>query len=112
MSIDVVYWNNALIEAKVKGQERTLSDYLPGCADSRRRLDEISCKYNLSPEEQKYSDDLNRRTAESVELARKHDYFIKVRIESTCARILLRKTVCYRLYRQRKDRCVHFAQLV
>ena len=66
---------NALIEAKVKGQERTLSDYLPGSADSRRRLDEISCKYNLSPEEQKHSDDLNRRTAESVELARKNDYF-------------------------------------
>jgi hypothetical protein len=33
---------NALIEAKVKGQEQTLSDYLPGSADARRRLDEIS----------------------------------------------------------------------
>jgi hypothetical protein len=44
---------NALIEAKVKGQERTLSDYLPGSADARRRLDEISSKYNLSPAEQK-----------------------------------------------------------
>lgn len=52
---------NALIEAKVKGQERTLSDYLPGSADARRRLDETSSKYNLSPEEQKRSDDLNHQ---------------------------------------------------
>jgi hypothetical protein len=50
-----------------KGQERTLADYLPGSADSRRRLDEITSKYSLSPEDQKRSDDLNRRTAESVE---------------------------------------------
>jgi hypothetical protein len=58
---------NAAIEAKIKGQERTLEDYLPGSADSRRRLDEITGKYSLSPEDQKRSDDLNRRTAESVE---------------------------------------------
>jgi hypothetical protein len=58
---------NAAIEAKIKGQERTLADYLPGSADSRRRLDEITRKYSLSPEDQKRSDDLNRRTAESVE---------------------------------------------
>jgi hypothetical protein len=58
---------SAAIEAKVKGQERTLADYLPGSADSRRRLDEITSKYSLSPEDQKRSDDLNRRTAESVE---------------------------------------------
>jgi hypothetical protein len=30
-------------------------------------LDEITSKYSLSPEDQKRSDDLNRRTAESVE---------------------------------------------
>jgi hypothetical protein len=65
---------NELLEAKVKGQERTLSDYLPGSADARRRLDETSSKYNLSPEEQKRSDDLNRRTAEGVEIARKKAY--------------------------------------
>jgi hypothetical protein len=58
---------NAAIEAKIKGQEGTLADYLPGSADSRRRLDEITCKYSLSPEDQKRSDGLNRRTAESVE---------------------------------------------
>jgi hypothetical protein len=58
---------NAAIEAKVKGQERTLADYLPGSADSRRRLDEITRKYSLSPDDQKRSDDLNRLTAESVE---------------------------------------------
>jgi hypothetical protein len=58
---------NAAIEAKIKGQERTLADYLPGSADSRRRLDEITRKYSLSPEDQKRSDDLNRQTAESVE---------------------------------------------
>jgi hypothetical protein len=58
---------NAAIEAKIKGQERTLADYLPGSADSRRRLDENTRKYSLSPEDQKRSDDLNRRTAESVE---------------------------------------------
>ena len=58
---------NAAIEAKINGQEPTLADYLPGSADSRRRLDEIARKYSLSPEDQKRSDDLNRRTAESVE---------------------------------------------
>jgi hypothetical protein len=59
---------NAAIEAKIKGQERTLADYLPGSADSRRRLDEkITRKYSLSPEDQKRSDDLNRRTAESIQ---------------------------------------------
>ena len=58
---------NAAIEAKIKGQERTLADYLPGSADSRRRLDEITRKYYLSPEDQKRSDDLNRRTAESIQ---------------------------------------------
>jgi hypothetical protein len=57
---------NAAIEAKIKGQG-TLADYLPGSADSRRHLDEITRKYSLSPEDQKRSDDLNRRTAESVE---------------------------------------------
>jgi hypothetical protein len=58
---------NAAIEAKIKGQERTLADYLPGSADSRRCLDEMTCKYSLSPEDQKRSDELNLRTAESVE---------------------------------------------
>ena len=58
---------NAAIEAKIKGQEGTLADYLPGSADSRRHLDEITRKYSLSPEDQKHSDDLNRRIAESVE---------------------------------------------
>jgi hypothetical protein len=57
---------NAAIEAKIKGQERTLSDYLPGSADSRRRLDEMTGKYSLSPEDQKRSDDLNSRIVESV----------------------------------------------
>src|SRR6476646_5101639 len=58
---------NAAIEAKIKGQERTLADYLPGSADSRRRLDEITRKFSLNPEDQKRSDDLNRRTAESIQ---------------------------------------------
>ena len=58
---------NAAIEAKIKGQERTRADYLPGSADSRRRLDEITRKYSLSPDDQKRSDDLNRQTAESVD---------------------------------------------
>ena len=57
---------SAAIEAKVKGQERTLADYLTGSADSRRLLDEITRKYSLSPEDQKRSDDLSYRTAESV----------------------------------------------
>jgi hypothetical protein len=51
---------SAAIEAKIKGQERTLADYLTGSADSRRRLEEITSKYSLSPEDQKRSDDLNR----------------------------------------------------
>jgi hypothetical protein len=58
---------NAAIEAKIKGQERTRADYLPGSADSRRRLDEFTRKYSLSPDDQRRSDDLNRRTAESME---------------------------------------------
>jgi hypothetical protein len=58
---------NAAIEAKIKGQERTRADYLPGSADSRRRLDEITRKYSLSPDDQKRSDDLNRRSADSAE---------------------------------------------
>jgi hypothetical protein len=35
---------SAVIEGKVKGQERTLADYLPGSADSRRRLDDPTNK--------------------------------------------------------------------
>jgi hypothetical protein len=41
---------NALIEAKVKGQERTLSDYLPGSADARTRLDEFSSQSRAGAE--------------------------------------------------------------
>jgi hypothetical protein len=48
---------SAAIEAEIEGQERTLADYLPGNADSRRRLDEIKGKYGLSPEDQKRSND-------------------------------------------------------
>jgi hypothetical protein len=66
--------SNTNIEAKVKDQERTLSDYLPASADSRRRLEEISRKYSLSPEEQQRSDDFYHRTAKSIEPARKNGY--------------------------------------
>jgi hypothetical protein len=47
---------NAAIVAKIKGQERTRADYLPDSADSRRRLDEITRKHSLSPDDQKLSD--------------------------------------------------------
>jgi len=44
---------NALIEAKVKGQERTLSDYLSGSADAWRRLDELSSQSRAGAEAQR-----------------------------------------------------------
>ena len=40
---------NAAIEAKIKGQERTLADYLPGSADFRRRLDELQASTAPAP---------------------------------------------------------------
>jgi hypothetical protein len=56
--------SNAVIQAKIKGQQRTLADYLSGSADFRRRLDENSGKYSLSPEDHKQSEDLNLQTGE------------------------------------------------
>jgi hypothetical protein len=44
---------NALIEAKVKGQEQTLSDYLPGSADARSAWDEISSQSQGGAEAQR-----------------------------------------------------------
>jgi hypothetical protein len=43
--------SNSVIEAKIKGQQRILADYLSGSADFRRRLDEVPGKYSLSPEQ-------------------------------------------------------------
>jgi hypothetical protein len=45
--------SNAVIEARIKGQHRTLADYLSGSADFRRRLDEVPGKYRLSPGDNK-----------------------------------------------------------
>jgi hypothetical protein len=59
--------SNAIIEAKIKGQQRTLADYLSGSADFRRRFDEKSGKYSLSHEDHKPSEDLNLQTGESLE---------------------------------------------
>jgi hypothetical protein len=59
--------SNATVEAKIKGRQRTLANYLAGSADFRRRLDETPGKYSLSPEDHKPSDDLNLRTGESLE---------------------------------------------
>jgi hypothetical protein len=59
--------SNATVEAKIKGRQRTLANYLAGSADFRRRLDEISGKYSLSPEDHKPSDDPNLRTGERLE---------------------------------------------
>jgi hypothetical protein len=59
--------SNEIIEATIKGQQRTLADYLPGSADFRRRLDEISGSYSLSPEDHKPNGDLNLRTGGSLE---------------------------------------------
>jgi hypothetical protein len=58
---------NAVIEAKIKGQQRTLADYLSGSADFRRRLDANSGKYSLSTEDHKPNEDLNLQTGESPE---------------------------------------------
>jgi hypothetical protein len=57
---------NAVIEAKIKAQQRSLADYLSGSADFRRRLDENSGKYSLSPEDHKPNEDLNLQTGESL----------------------------------------------
>jgi hypothetical protein len=59
--------SNAVVEAKIKGQQRTLADYLSGSADFRRRLDEVPGKYSLSPEDNKPIEDLNLQTGESLE---------------------------------------------
>jgi hypothetical protein len=58
--------SNAIVKAKIKGQQRILADYLSGSADFRRRLDENSGKYSLSPEDQKPNEDLNLQTDESL----------------------------------------------
>jgi len=59
--------SNAVVEAKIKGQQRTLADYLSGSADFRRRFDEVPGKYSLSPEDNKPIEDLNLQTDESLE---------------------------------------------
>jgi hypothetical protein len=59
--------SNATVEAKIKGRQRALANYLAGSADFRRRLDETPGKYSLSPEDHKPSDALNLRTGESLE---------------------------------------------
>jgi hypothetical protein len=59
--------SNAVIEARIKGQQRTLADYLSGSADFRRRLDEVPGKYRLSPEDNEPGEDLNLQTGMSLD---------------------------------------------
>src|ERR1700733_11721925 len=59
--------SDANVEAKIKGQQRTLADYLSGSADFRRRLDENSGKYSLNPEDHRPSEDLNLQSGQSLE---------------------------------------------
>jgi hypothetical protein len=64
----------AILESKSKGPEPTLANNWSFSEESRRRVNEISRHYALSPDNQKRSDESNRRTAESVELAKKSAY--------------------------------------
>jgi hypothetical protein len=64
----------AIIESSVKGSERTLANNWSFSEESRGRVNEISRNYALSPEDQKRSDESNRRTAESLGLAKKSAY--------------------------------------
>src|ERR1700727_1702717 len=59
--------SNAIIGARIKGQRRTLADYLSGSADFRRRLDDSPGKYSLSPEDHTPSEDQNLRMDENAE---------------------------------------------
>jgi hypothetical protein len=64
----------AILESRSKGPERTLADHWSFSEESRNRVNEISPNYALSPEDQKRSDESNRRTTESMELAKKSGY--------------------------------------
>src|ERR1700722_18251607 len=59
--------SRSIIEAKRKGQQPTLADYLSGSADFRRRLDENAGKYILIPEDHRPREDLKLQTGEMFE---------------------------------------------
>ena len=64
----------AILESKSKGPEPTLANNWSFSEESRSRVNEISRHYSLSTDNQERSDESNRRTAESVELAKKSAY--------------------------------------
>jgi hypothetical protein len=64
----------AILESNSKGPEPTLANYWNFSEESRSRVNEIFRHYSLSPNDQNRSDESKRRTAESVELARKSKY--------------------------------------
>ena len=61
----------AILESSGKGSERTLANNWSFSEESRGRVNAISRDYALSPEDQERSDESNRRTTESMELAKK-----------------------------------------
>ncbi len=64
----------AILESKSKGPERTLADNWSFSEESGSRVNEIARNYALSHEDQERSDESNRRTTESMELAKKSGY--------------------------------------
>ena len=64
----------AILESSGKGSERTLANNWSFSEESRGRVNGISRNYALSPEDQRRSNESNRRTAESIELAKKTAY--------------------------------------
>jgi hypothetical protein len=64
----------AILENRSKGPERTFADNWSFSEESGSRVNEIVRKYALSHEDQEGSYESNRRTTESMELARKSGY--------------------------------------
>ena len=64
----------AILESSGKGSEPTLANNWSFSEESRSRVNESSRHYALSPDNQKRSDESNRRTAESLGLAKKSAY--------------------------------------
>jgi hypothetical protein len=64
----------AILESKSKGPDLALANNWSFSEESRSRVNEISLHYSLSPDNQKRSDESNRRRAEIIGLVKKPAY--------------------------------------
>jgi hypothetical protein len=64
----------AILESKSKGSEPTFANNWSFSEESRSRVNEIFRQYALSPDDQKRSNESNRRTAEIIGLVKKPAY--------------------------------------